>query len=400
MDKKLESWFFMRSGFTKFKLEPDEHRECLFGKKDREIRNYLLDEIEGASYSDDGYKAVMFGDYGRGKTRICFNLMHEIVRKKFNVVPSFVKCPEFGSKEPFESFFKGFVASHRSEELQRIADEYLRLTKKGEAKPIEDIIQSEDVALVMTKGLAAPDADAVRKSARWLSGETKLDMRLVSASLKPHLMDSTDFGAVLKGLVHMFATVEKKVPLYLIDEAERIQYVNHPDTYYKWLVAMREISEIPGVGIIFFIGGNTKNDIPILLLQPEIRRRILESNYVEFLSPSRDEIRIFVAELLATIVRKGAVPESQREGMSPEALDTTIPEELKTTTGGDPERMNAYPFEPEALEEFLESVASGAGSNKPSEILGRLDRASKRALRLGQRTINLETVTATQEGGV
>jgi hypothetical protein len=400
MDKKMESWFFMRPGFSKFKLEPDEHRQYLFGKKDRDIRNYLLEEIEGASYSKDGYKAVMFGDYGRGKTHICFNLIHEAAKKNLAVVASYVKCPEFSSKEPFESFFRGFITSHRSEELKRIAEEYTRMSQRGEAKPIYDVVQSEDIALVMSKGLAAVDIDAVRKSARWLSGETKVDKRLVSSSIQPHLSDSKDFGAVLKGLTHMFATVDKKVPLYLIDEAERLQQVNHPDTYFRWLAAMREITEIPGVGIIFFIGGNTKNDIPILLLQPEIQRRILVANYVEFLSPGREEIGTFVAELLATVVHKGAVPKSQLDAVLPSARDTTIPADLQTITNGDADRLAAYPFEPDALQEFIDSVASGHGTNKPSEILGRLQRASLRAMRLDKRTIDSAMVLATQEGGV
>jgi hypothetical protein len=400
MDKKMESWFFMRPGFSKFKLEPDEHKQYLFGKKDREIRDFLLDEIEGASYSGDGYKAVIFGAYGRGKTHTCYNLIYEIARKGLPVVPSYVKCPEFASKEPFESLFRGLVASHRSEELKRVAEEYARMAQKGEAKPIYDIVQSEDVALVMSKGLAAVDIDAVRKSARWLGGEKKVDMRLVSASLQPHLEDSRDFGAVLRGLSHMFAAVDKKVPLYLIDEAERLQQVNHPDTYFRWLAAMREITEIPGVGLIFFIGADTKNEVPVLLLQPEIQRRILVANYRELLSPGKDEIRAFVLELSATIVRKGEVPLSQRDNVRPEALDATVPDELKALTGGDAERLAAYPFEPDALEEFLEVVAGSAGSNKPSEVLGRLQRASQRAMRENKPTIDAGIVATIQEGGI
>ena len=86
--------------------------------------------------------------------------------------------------------------------------------------------------------------------------------------------------------------------------------------------------------------------------------------------------------------------------MLPEALVDTIPEDLKTITGGDAKRLEAYPFEPDAFQEFLEGVATGAGSNKPSEILGRLQRASLRAMRLNKRTIDSAIVAATQEGGL
>jgi hypothetical protein len=225
-------------------------------------------------------------------------------------------------------------------------------------------------------------------------------MRMVGDSLQPHLVDSRDFGAVLKGLAHMFTTVDKKVPVYFIDEAERLQQVNHPDTYFRWLAAMREISEISGVGLVFFIGANSKNDIPVLLMQPEIQRRILVSNYLELYPQGKDEIRNFVDELLSTVIRKGDPPARQKASLSVEARDPTVPQELRDITGNDNVRLAAYPFEPDALEEFLTSVSEGAGSNKPSEILGRMQRAGWRAMRLGKRTIDLAGVNAVQQGGV
>jgi hypothetical protein len=118
------------------------------------------------------------------------------------------------------------------------------------------------------------------------------------------------------------------------------------------------------------------------------------------LSPGIEDIREFVTELLCTIIRKGPVPSSLKDDVLPGALDETVPEALKQITGGDSERLAAYPFEPDALQEFLESVAGGAGSNKPSEILGRLQRASLRAMRMNQHTIDARAVAATQEGGL
>ena len=38
MDKTMETWFFMRPGFSTFRLEPDKHRQYLFGQRDRRQR--------------------------------------------------------------------------------------------------------------------------------------------------------------------------------------------------------------------------------------------------------------------------------------------------------------------------------------------------------------------------
>ena len=65
----------MRSGFTTFNLEPKTHSQYLFGERDRRQRDLLLGTLEEAGYSRDGHKAAIFGDYGRGKTHQCFNIM-------------------------------------------------------------------------------------------------------------------------------------------------------------------------------------------------------------------------------------------------------------------------------------------------------------------------------------
>ena len=75
--------------------------------------------------------------------------------------------------------------------------------------------------MVMRRGLTAADHDVVRNSMRWLGGEAKVPMGLVSQALKPQLTDSREFGAVMRGFAQMFVTVDKKVPLFLIDELGR-----------------------------------------------------------------------------------------------------------------------------------------------------------------------------------
>ena len=81
MDKTMETWFFMRPGFSTFRLEPDKNRQFLFGERDRSQRSVLLSALEEACYSHEGHKAAVFGDYGRGKTHQCHNIMYEIERR-------------------------------------------------------------------------------------------------------------------------------------------------------------------------------------------------------------------------------------------------------------------------------------------------------------------------------
>ena len=391
-DKKLETWFFMRPGFSTFRLEPDKHRQYLFGERDRRQRDLVLGSIEEACYTKEGHKTAVYGDYGRGKTHQCFNIIYEVQRRNFPVIPIYIKCSAYKSKEPFYSLFKEMVLRQSTADLNRVATEYQRRVNNREARPLIDIVYFEDIATVMSKGLSAVETDVIKNSMRWLGGEPKVPMGLISKALQPQLTDSREFGAVLRGIAHMYSEVDGKVPLYLVDEAERFQNVTNPDAYYTWLASLRDITEILGVAMVFYIGAKTRNELPVLFVQEEIIRRIGVSNYIEFTNPSRDELKDFVCELLETFIFKGEVPAAHQIVVEREALSSEIPEELGKITGGDPQRLRCFPFEPDAFDEFVEQVSTGDLASKPSEVLVRLQKAALRAMRNDMRTINSRIV--------
>src|SRR5262249_55514405 len=144
------SWFFLRPGFSTFQLEPEQHPEFVFGTRERAQRDHLLGEIEGASYGGAGFKAVIFGDYGRGKTRMCQNLRFEIQRLGLRIMPIYVKCSSFTSKAAFHLLFRELIMRHPTSEMKRIATQYAKLVSEGKAPPLIEIVQSEDIARVMS----------------------------------------------------------------------------------------------------------------------------------------------------------------------------------------------------------------------------------------------------------
>jgi Cdc6-like AAA superfamily ATPase len=382
----------MRPGFTTFRLEPDKHRQFLFGKRDRRQRDVVLGALEDACYSREGHKSVVFGDYGRGKTHQCFNIMHEIQRRGIASTPTYIKCAAYRSKEPFTTLFREMILRLPSAEIQRVAEEYQRLVRQGQAEPLQRIVRYEDIALVMSRGLAANEIELVRDSMKWLGGEPKIQMGEISRSLQPQLGDSLEFGAVLRALAHMILTVDGKVPLYLIDEAERIQNITNTDTYFSWLASLRELTEILNVAFIFLIGGKTRDQLPTLFVQDEIVRRIGVSNYIEFTNPGSDDIEDFLVELLQTVIRKGDVPADHRDAVTGQALDSSVPQGLVDITRGDVDSLRCFPFEPEAFAEFVQQLSSGELSSKPSEVLIRLQKAAQRAMRHDLHTVTSKIV--------
>jgi len=381
MEKSIEKWFFMRPGFNTFRLEPDKHRQFMFSHRDRELRDALLGSIEESCFSREGHKAAVYGDYGRGKTHQCHNIVYEIKRRDLPLIPIYIKCPAWKTKEPFHSLFKEMVSGHRSDDLRRVATEYEKLAQAGVVAKLQDVIEFEDIAEVMSKGLTVPNLDEVKKAMRWLGGEPKVNMVTVKPALQPELTDSREFGAVLRGIAHMYAAVDKRVLLYLIDESERFQNITNTDAYFSWLASLRELTEILGVALVFQIGAKTRDELPTIFMQEEIIRRIGISNYLELNNPGPVELKDFVDELLKTMIKKGEVPEVHRHAMTPAALDATIPPDLQSIVDGDVEKLDAYPFEPDALESFVHDLSAGGYANKPSEVLIRLQKYAHRAMR-------------------
>lgn len=391
----------MREGFQTFRLEPDKHNFLLFGDRDRAQRDHLLDHLEEASYSLEGYKSVVIGDFGRGKTHQSRNIQFEIKRRNLSLRPVYVKCPEFKSKEPFATFFKEIVLGYQPEEINRLAQAYELATNSNQKMPFESVLDNQDIAKVFRRGLTAPNPDVVRLSMRWLGGE-KVDMTLIAGDL-PQLNMSKQFGTVMKGFVHLFREIDRAVPLYLVDEAERFALVTSTDFYWSWLAALRELTEIVGVALIFFIGAKTRDDIPAMFAVDEVMTRIGVSNYVEFYNQGREDLRNFLQELFQTIIRKGDIPAPLRPVLEVQLgirCDSTVPDELLSIVQSGGSSLDSYPFADEALNQFIEDCTVSELSNKPREVLIRVQKAAGRAMRMNKRLIDRSILEEISRDGV
>jgi hypothetical protein len=395
MTKNMHDWFFMRDGFTSFRLDPERDRAYLFGKLDRNRRDALLDGIEEACYGLRGYKGVMYGDYGRGKTHQCQNLVYECAHRDLPVKPVYVKCTEYGAKEPFSSLFYPMILGLGAAEIHRVAQAYEKRVEAKQADPIVSVIGEGDVARVFLS-LQLNNFELVLLAMKWLGG-TKLDgktLEKLGAALSPQITVSRDFASVMKGLAHMFLEVDQRVLLFLIDEADLFKGVTNADSTQKWVSSLRSLTEITPVGYIFFVGANNEDEIPQMLVWDEVRTRIGAANYRDLPNPGDAAMRQWIAEFFQTFVLKGNAPESHRAALAEAANITDVPVELRNIVGDDAGAIAAFPFTPEALDDFIVHSVTDVFANKPREILDRIDRAAARAMRLNQHRIDSAVLAA------
>ncbi len=390
--KTMPEYFHLRPGFEKFQLEPELHPRLLIGERDRKYRDDLLHGIEEGAYGLEGYTAVMYGDYGRGKTHEARNIVAEVHDLGLPVYVVYVKCHEMKPKEPFSTVFSQMLLQLGAQEVRDIASEYQKLEQTHAVVPLKQIVQSDDIVAGFG-GLAVANLDLVRVALRWLGGEKGIDTEKIGAGLPPQLTVSRDFALVMKGMAHMFKTVKKQVIVYLIDEAEQLKQVKNPETYWSWVGCIRALTENQSVGYVFYIGANSIDDVPELFLWDEIRTRIGAQNYRNLANPSVVELRDWIKELFQTLVLKGPVPPPHVKAMSAAALDANVHADVLAATGGSPEALAAYPFTPEALEEFANQCADENLANRPREVLKRIQSAVKRTMRQNKLMVDMDVLT-------
>lgn len=403
---KMHDWFKMRTGFPDLRLEPESHSQLLFGRKDRSYRDELLGGIEEGYLGGEGHKAVRYGDYGRGKTHQAHNLIYEVSHRDLPVKPVYVKCTEYAKKAPFSELFSVMIGAIGTNEVQQTAIEFQRRVTNDESKPLAGLLNDEEISQVFGV-LSNPNIATVRYAIRWLSGDislTKGERDNLPQGMGPAVNVSSQYAEVMRGFAHMYREVHDQTLIFMIDEAERLNQITHDDTFWSWNACFRELMEIVGVGFIFLVGGKTRDDVPVLLTQPEVLTRIGSTNFKDIVNPGHDELKEWILELLQTFFRKGPVPapltQAVRDLAGDEAVDDDqAAEEIADLTGSEEGALQAYPFTPAALDQFVTQCVTEELANKPREVLKRMRKAAAKAILQDKRLIDEDIVDEIQSGG-
>lgn len=283
-------------------------------------------------------------------------------------------------------------------DINRVAEVYEGLVRSGHAKNYKELVGNDEIAKALST-LSKPNPEIVKIALKWLGG-AKLDkavLREIGPGITSAISVGKDFASVTRAIAHMYRTVDQKILVFFIDEAERLHRVTQPDAYSSWTASLRALTDLSEVGFVFFVGGKTRDELPDMLTWDEISTRIGPSNYRDLLNPGPDDIRQWITELFATLVRKGPVPQDLR-GVLGSNENAPVPA-LIEVVGDDAEALEAYPLAPGALESFVSQIAVDDLSNKPRQILKRIQRAAGRAIKLGSPLITEEILEATKGEG-
>ena len=172
MPLRISDWFFLKPAFTSFKISPTKYPEYLFGKEDGELRDTLLTSLEESTYSQLGYRAIIFGQAGRGKTHLANHLLYTAHHKAYPLELVYVDCPTIPSpKSPVSTFFSQILKSLPAETILRIGPKFFQSKTPEWEKHVQEEVGDAQIYKALLGGLTNVNPDTIKRMLQWLGGE-------------------------------------------------------------------------------------------------------------------------------------------------------------------------------------------------------------------------------------
>ncbi len=385
MPPRLQTWFHLKDGFNSFKLIPQEHARHLFGERDQKLRDELLMSLRECAYSKNGYRAIIYGPSGRGKTHLANNLKIKATEEGFPLELVYVNCPTIRSaKEPLKTFFGAMFRSIPPAMVKRFVTKFVEMAQQNPLEwqtPVLKELNHDTILLrVIPDGLLLPIENTVRGILGWLGGEP-YNIGTIVQDAPEQLEDGGQIARNLGALANMLLLAEGKNLIFLVDEAERLQTIQSGEHYWTWLSALRECFRRPSVGLILFVIAENTDYIPRIMMEHEIFSRIGSNNILASPPFSQPDAESFLSQLLGAMIKRDPMPD-----------------ELQAILAETGQPDFCYPFHEDAYHEFIEHHSVGTEESKPQELLNNLERAAQRAITLDKKMIDIKVLQTIIEG--
>ncbi len=368
----VKDWFFLKPNFTSFKISPQKHPQYLFGNEDGALRDTLLTSLRESTYSQLGYRAIVFGQAGRGKTHLANHLLYRARTNSLPLEMVYVDCPTIPSpKSPVLTLFSQILKSIPADTIRRVGPVYFeRKTAEWENR-VQEELKSTSIYKALIQGLTIVNPEIIVKMLEWLGGEPWDGISVLSSDAPKQITSETQIARNVGALGQIILLAEEKNLIFLLDEAERLQTISGGEHYWKWLAGLRELFRRDAVGFLLFIIARNRDDIPVVLLEDEIMSVIGANNIYPCPPYAQQQAESFLRQLLENVVRRDPAPP-----------------ELAQILGEAGEQIDTYPFTKDAFDRFIEYHSIGQNVNIPREIINGLESAARRAISENKRFID------------
>jgi hypothetical protein len=322
---EFRDWFCLRDRETftiDAKINPGDAR-FYFGREAIEKR--IKSQMRRAFLDPGVPKMIIYGPYGSGKTQTLYHLEHYLQTDK----PRACRLEPRTIHLDLEMYSKADHYSWHLQLMEHVGKDTVvgwveSLSKLGPDFETELHKVFEDPNLVAA-GYKLTRKDTSFAAWQWLSGQQLRASDLETLEVTRNL-GQTGAGDLVSTLVSVgrLAEANGEALIFLMDEAEQFRNVRTADAIESLHDYLRKLSEPANAYVGFIIASYalSLDDMPELLIRPDIRGRIGELNVVEIPPLPTVEVKVFTRELLAELVDTERAEAKIQEGNLGVSIET------------------------------------------------------------------------------
>lgn len=376
-------WFCLNPGRENFHVDPDRDHQFLFGKG--EWKDDIDGRLRRALALKEPVRLVWWGQYGIGKTHRLKFTEFWIRDRNLDLYPVHVVCRDIEEKSTFDRLHYDLVNNLGRERMQPLVAKYIQKLDAGTPGilPLEQLTTSPDIIGAIQRfavSASASRSDENMQMAAWrfLTGG-ELDSKECSlAGVSRESIDSSvEYAGVLRVLGAVITAEAGRQLVYLIDQVEALSKIRQRSVEGRWVETLRAVLDVRNVGVVMAIGAETRfDDLPTIMLQPEIVRRFTINNYVEMGAYKRDQ----TAEFLEGLLHEWIDGPKRDAIAATEGWPSSVPDYSP----------DAYPLTKRAWDILCRFCSDELDHKtaKPSEIIETMNRVTYEAYSTGRRLID------------
>lgn len=383
-------WFCLKPGRENFHVDPDRDHQFLFGKG--EWKDDIDARLRRVLALKEPVRLVWWGQYGIGKTHRLKFTEFWIRERGLDLYPVHVICRDIEEKSTFDRLHYDLVNNLGRERMQSLVAKYFRKLEDRTpgVQPLGQLTSSPDIAGAMQRfavSASASRSDEDMQMAAWkfLTGGELNSKECSLAGVSREYMDSSvEYAGVLRVLGAVITAETGSQLVYLIDQVEALSKIRQRSVEGRWVETLRAVLDVRNIGVVMAIGAENRFDeLPSIMVAPEIVRRFTINNYLEIGAFKRDQTADFLEGLLQVWIdgpKRDAVAAA-------EGWPSSVPDYSPET----------YPLTKRAWETLCRFCSDELDHKtaKPSEIIETMNRVTYEAYSSGKRLID-ETFLKTQ----
>ncbi len=373
------TWFCLSGGRRNFQVDPVRDREFLFGEPTWEAD--IDSRLKRAQLLGEPLRLVWWGQYGIGKTHRLRHTEHLIAKKGYKYLPCYVVASDIQDKTGFDRLYYEMVNSLSKDRMRVVVSSYLLKlrTAPESVPPLREVCRDIGDVEAAIRSFGGDNEQLVTPAWRFLSGlELKANDLALANVTKSSLGSSLEFTAALAA----FATIvnlemDGHELLFLIDECENIARVTNKAAENRWQESIKSLLDVRNISFVLTIGAERQGDLPKIILQPDIVRRIQKDNYVQMAAFTAPVAKSFIKSMLRQWIDSAKLAELHAAG----AFDKRDSDQ------------DSFPFTKGAFEKFCDWTVVDPRAAKPSVIIDKLNNVAAEAYFRDERLITKDILT-------